>query len=118
MTEQSHAQGSRAAVNRPVPAATWPVEIEVREPDAEQMCSRATARLRSRDRTLEGHGEAGCRPRHADTVQVSRQMAAARALTDLAHQLFELAATQDAAACGTGTHPGPPRPAVDCDQRP
>ncbi|MDV7084296.1 MULTISPECIES: dsRBD fold-containing protein [Rhodococcus] len=106
MTDQRRGrdvQGSGAAVTRPVPATTWPVEIEIHEPDAEQTCSRATARLRTHGKALlEGQGEAGCHSRHADTVQVSRQMAAARALTDLAHQLFELAATQDAAACGRG----------------
>ncbi|WP_231914157.1 MULTISPECIES: dsRBD fold-containing protein [unclassified Rhodococcus (in: high G+C Gram-positive bacteria)] len=90
-------------MNRQVPATTWPVEIEIHEPDAEQTCSRATARLRTHDKALlEGRGEAGCHSRNADIVQVSRQMAAARALTDLAHQLFELAAAQDAAAGGHG----------------
>ncbi len=77
-------------------------------------CSRATARLHTRDETIEGQGEAGCRSRHADTVQVSRQMAAARALTDLAHQLFELAATDDAAACAHGHRLA--KPDVGCEQ--
>ncbi|MFC9555274.1 dsRBD fold-containing protein [Rhodococcus sp. NPDC056960] len=111
-------QESRSQVSRPVPAATWPVEIEIHEHDAEKSCSQATARLRTRDKTLEGHGEAGCRSRHADTVQVSRQLAAARALADLAHQLFELASTQDAAAVAHRRTLGLPTPDVDCDQRP
>ncbi|PBC40058.1 DUF1876 domain-containing protein [Rhodococcus sp. ACS1] len=103
MPWQDHeSQGCRPAMSRPIPATSWPVEIEIRETDAEPTCSRATARLHTRDETIEGQGEAGCRSRHADTVQVSRQMAAARALTDLAHQLFELAATDDAAACAHG----------------
>ncbi|EID77896.1 hypothetical protein W59_21133 [Rhodococcus opacus RKJ300 = JCM 13270] len=105
MTDQWHGrdvQGPGAAVTRPLPATMLPVEIEIYEPDAEPTRSRARARLRTHDKTLlEGRGEASCHSRHG-TVQVSREMAAARALTDLAHQLFELAATEDAAACGRG----------------
>ncbi|MFD7006179.1 dsRBD fold-containing protein [Rhodococcus sp. JVH1] len=105
MTEQLHGRdvpGSGASVNRPVPSTVWPVDVEIHEHDAEQTRSLATARLHTRDATLEGQGEAPCRSRHAGTVQVSRQLATARALTDLAHQLFELAAAQDAAARGRG----------------
>ncbi|MDT2007594.1 DUF1876 domain-containing protein [Rhodococcus opacus] len=106
MTTQRHpsrTQGSRSAVNRPVAATTWPVEIAIREPDAEHACSTATARLLTRDKTvLEGKGLAECRSRNADVVEISRSMAAARALSDLAHQLFEVAATHEAMTCTHG----------------
>lgn len=71
-------------------AQTWWVEIFVGETDG---VSTATARLHSHDRTsLSAHGTARLNPRDRDVPEIGVELATARALSELAHQLLESAA--------------------------
>jgi hypothetical protein len=70
---------------------SWPVEISLRERDGE---TRAEARL-TRDRVgMIGHGLARRNPGDQEVTQIGEEIAAARALSDLAHQLLSDAAGQ------------------------
>lgn len=71
--------------------ASWPVEISLHD-DEEQ--TRAEALL-SMDRTsIVGHGLARRNPEDQQVTQIGEEIAAARALSDLAHQLLGDAAEQ------------------------
>jgi hypothetical protein len=69
---------------------TWPVEITLREEDRE---TRAEARLTT-VAGLVGHGLARRNPDDQEVMQIGEEIAAARALSDLAHRLLSYAAGQ------------------------
>jgi hypothetical protein len=69
---------------------SWPVEISLREEDRE---TRAEARL-TEGVGLVGHGLARCNPDDREVMQIGEEIAAARALSDLAHRLLSYAAGQ------------------------
>lgn len=76
----------------------WSVNIVIDEQKSEEagIQTRARALLRASDRTtFVGVGRARRNPRHTDVLEVSEDMAAARALADLSHQLFEAAAERE-----------------------
>lgn len=70
---------------------SWPVEISLREEGRE---TRAEARLTTRTGGMAGHGLARRNPDDQEVTQIGEQIAAARALSDLAHQLLSDAAGQ------------------------
>lgn len=71
-------------------ATTWWVEIFLGETDG---VSTATARLHSQDRTnLVATGEARLNPRDRDIPEIGYELAVARALSRLAHDLLETTA--------------------------
>ncbi|GAA4544993.1 dsRBD fold-containing protein [Amycolatopsis samaneae] len=69
----------------------WKVDIFIDEHEAR---TRAVARLENPDHTgLVGTGLARLSPRDTDVPEIGDELAAARALADLAHGLLEAAAT-------------------------
>jgi hypothetical protein len=69
---------------------SWPVEISLRDENRE---TRAEARL-TKGVVLMGHGVARCNPDDQEVMQIGEEIAAARALSDLAHRLLSYAAGQ------------------------
>ncbi|WP_037161730.1 DUF1876 domain-containing protein [Rhodococcoides fascians] len=68
----------------------WSVSVKI---DEHEDKTRATARLLTRDDThLVGHGLARKNPSDTAVPEIGDELAAARALSDLAHQLIERAA--------------------------
>jgi hypothetical protein len=67
---------------------SWPVEISLCEVDRE---TRAEARL-TEGVSLVGHGLARCNPDDREVMRIGEEIAAARALSDLAHRLLSYAA--------------------------
>ena len=67
---------------------SWPVEISLCEVDRE---TRAEARL-TEGVALVGHGLARCNPDDREVMRIGEEIAAARALSDLAHRLLSYAA--------------------------
>jgi hypothetical protein len=74
-----------------VTADSWPVEIVLREQDRE---TRAEARLTSQGIAIAGFGRARRNPDDRQVTQIGEEIAAARALSDLAHRLLSYAAEQ------------------------
>ena len=72
-------------------AGTWPVEISLHEDDGQ---TRAAARLARGGADMTGHGLARRHPCDREVTQIGEKIAAARALSDLAHQLLSDAAGQ------------------------
>jgi hypothetical protein len=71
-------------------AKRWSVEIHI---DEHESRTRAEARLHTADRThLVGVGLARLNPADRDVPEIGDELAAARALSDLAHQLLDAAA--------------------------
>jgi hypothetical protein len=70
---------------------SWPVEISLREEDGQ---TRAEARLTRDGAGMIGHGLARRNPDDQEVTQIGEEIAAARALSDLAHQLLSDAAGQ------------------------
>lgn len=71
---------------------TWTVEITINEHDDERR-TYAVALLRTGDDThLRGEGQARRRPQDVEIPQIGDELAAARALSDLAHRLLDAAA--------------------------
>lgn len=69
---------------------TWSVQIDLGEHDG---MTRAVARLRTGDRTsLTGTGAARLNPADRDVPEIGDELAAARALSELAHALLDAAA--------------------------
>jgi hypothetical protein len=69
----------------------WPVSLSVAETDGQ---TRAEARLvMSGGDQLAGHGQARRNPADREVARIGAQIAAARALSDLAGQLLHAAAT-------------------------
>jgi hypothetical protein len=73
-------------------ARTWSVEIFIDEHE-DQRRTHAEARLHIGDKTqLKGEGIAMRRPSDEEVHEIGDELAAARALADLSHQLMEAAA--------------------------
>ncbi|HEU5111385.1 MAG TPA: DUF1876 domain-containing protein [Micromonosporaceae bacterium] len=73
-------------------AKRWTVEVFIDEHGDERI-TRAEARLHTNDKTaLRGIGTARRNPRDYEVPEIGDELAAARALFDLAHQLLEAAA--------------------------
>lgn len=70
---------------------SWPVEILLQE---EGRKTRAEARLTKDGAGMTGHGLARRNPDDREVTQIGEAIAAARALSDLAHQLLSDAAGQ------------------------
>jgi hypothetical protein len=70
---------------------SWPVEISLHEEDGK---TRAEARLTRDGAGMTGHGLARRNPDDREVIQVGEEIATARALSDLAHQLLSDAAGQ------------------------
>jgi hypothetical protein len=70
---------------------SWQVEISIHEEDGR---TRAEARLTKDGVGLIGHGLARRNPDDQEVTQIGEEIAAARALSDLAHQLLSDAAGQ------------------------
>ncbi len=70
---------------------SWPVEISLREEDVKTL---AKAQLTTGRSDLTGHGLARRNPDDQEVTQIGEEVAAARALSDLAHQLLSDAAEQ------------------------
>ena len=70
---------------------SWPVEISLYEEDGQ---TRAEARLTRDGAGMIGHGLARRNPDDQEVTQIGEEIAAARALSDLAHRLLGLAAEQ------------------------
>lgn len=69
---------------------SWTVQIDIGEHEG---TTRATAQLRTRDRTsLTGTGTARLNPADPDVPEIGDELAAARALSELAHALLNAAA--------------------------
>ena len=66
----------------------WRLTLYLDEHDGQ---TRATARLHTRDTELTGVGTANRNPRDVDVPEIGDELAAARALSDLAHKLFSAA---------------------------
>lgn len=67
----------------------WPVEVSLREEDRE---TRAEARLSKDGLEISGHGLARRNPDDREVTKIGEEIAAARALSDLAHKLLSAAA--------------------------
>jgi hypothetical protein len=71
-------------------AKTWTVQIDIGEHEG---TTRATAHLRTGDSTsLTGTGTARLNPADPDVPEIGDELAAARALSQLAHALLDAAA--------------------------
>lgn len=70
---------------------SWPVEISLH---AEEGKTRAEARLIKDGLGMAGHGLARRNPDDQEVTQIGEDIAAARALSDLAHQLLSDAAAK------------------------
>jgi hypothetical protein len=70
---------------------SWPIEIALREEDGK---TRAEARLTWEGAGMTGRGLARRNPDDQEVTQIGEEIAAARALSDLAHQLLSDAAGQ------------------------
>ncbi|HEU5269033.1 MAG TPA: DUF1876 domain-containing protein [Jatrophihabitans sp.] len=68
----------------------WKLYLYLDEQDGQ---TRATARLHTRDTMLTGVGTAHRHPHDVDIPEIGDELAAARALSDLAHKLFGAAVT-------------------------
>jgi len=68
----------------------WSVDIYLDEKDGE---THAEARLTTREPDgIRGRGKARCNPADWDVPEIGAELAAARALSDLAHRLLDAAA--------------------------
>jgi hypothetical protein len=70
---------------------SWPIRISLR---AEDRVTRAEARLAMDTAGMVGSGHARRNPDDQEAAQIGEEIAAARALSDLAHQLLSYAAGQ------------------------
>ena len=78
------------STDAPLASKTWHVRIDIGEHDGR---THAIARLETGSGTeLRGMGEAHLNPRDADVPEVGDELAAARALSQLAHILLDTAA--------------------------
>ncbi|QBJ94557.1 DUF1876 domain-containing protein [Rhodococcus sp. ABRD24] len=67
-------------------AKNWSMEIKI---DEHELQTRSTARLETRDTTLVGVGLARRNPADRNVPEIGDELATARALADLAHQLID-----------------------------
>jgi hypothetical protein len=70
---------------------SWPVEISLREDDGKTL---AEARFAGGSVGMVGHGLARRNPDDQEVTKIGEEISAARALSDLAHQLLSDAAGQ------------------------
>jgi hypothetical protein len=90
MTDSRKDQVSAMATSDAATSKSWSVEIFIGEHEGQ---TRAVARLHTDDRTaLVGTGLARLNPSDRDVPEIGDELAAARALSDLAHRLLETAA--------------------------
>jgi hypothetical protein len=83
-------------------AKHWTVDIHI---DEHEERTRATARLHTRDTTkLVGTGLARLNPADANVPEIGDELAVARALADLAHQLVETTAADIEAVTHKSAH--------------
>jgi hypothetical protein len=83
-------------------AKYWTVDIHI---DEHEDLTRARARLHTRDTTkLVGVGTARLNPIDTNIPEIGDELAVARALADLAHQLLNAAATDIEAVTHQPTH--------------
>lgn len=75
-------------------ASQWTVTVYLEDHDEQ---TRARARLKAGETAIEGVGQARRNPHDRDVPEIGRELATARALSDLAHKLFE-ATVDDIAA--------------------
>jgi hypothetical protein len=68
----------------------WRLSLQLDEHDGQ---TQATVRLHTRDTILAGVGLAWRNPRDLEVAEIGDELAAARALSDLAHKLFEATVT-------------------------
>jgi Domain of unknown function (DUF1876) len=80
----------------------WTIEVLIEEDDVE---TEAKALLRVDDRELGGRGRARRNPRDPDRPRVGEELAAARALSELAHKLVDTAAVEIEEFEGRRVHP-------------
>jgi hypothetical protein len=66
--------------------SVWTATIYLEERDHQ---TDARIRLDTRDNRIEGYGVARCHPRDRDVPEIGNELAVARALSDLAHKLFD-----------------------------
>ena len=87
---QAWHRGSRIEEAGTMQEKSWSVNIVI---DEHENQTRATARLRAENRAeLEGVGLARLNPVDSDVPEIGDELATARALADLAHQLIEVTA--------------------------
>jgi hypothetical protein len=67
-------------------ANRWTVAVFTEESDG---TTRAAARLDTGTNVITGHGLARCNPSDRDVPEIGEELAVARALSDLAHALFD-----------------------------
>ncbi|KOG07214.1 dsRBD fold-containing protein [Streptomyces wedmorensis] len=79
----------------------WTVGVEVVEDNGR---TKAEARLSTGTTTLTGHGSARCNPADVDVPAIGDELAASRAMKDLAGKLMR-EANRDMEAVGAGTVP-------------
>lgn len=83
-------------------AKRWTVDIQI---DEHEDRTRARARLHNRDETgLVGVGLARLNPADSNVPEIGDELAVARALSDLAHQLLEATVTDIEAITHTPAH--------------
>ena len=75
----------------------WSVTLHLSEDDGNSI---VRAVLTTHDSELTGRGAARCNPSDKDVPQIGDELAASRALSDLAHQLLDAAARDIEAATG------------------
>ncbi|MBB4981409.1 MULTISPECIES: DUF1876 domain-containing protein [Streptomyces] len=84
----------------------WTVGVELTEDSGR---TKAEARLKTGTSTLTGHGSARCNPADVDVPAIGDELAASRAMKDLAGKLMR-EANREMEAVGAGTvpqHTGP-----------
>ncbi|MGW1894362.1 DUF1876 domain-containing protein [Streptomyces sp. NPDC002004] len=81
----------------------WTVGLHLREQEG---TTKASATLDTGTAMLTGHGSARCNPQDVDVPQIGDELAASRAMSDLAGQLMRVA-DRDLAAAGAGPENAP-----------
>ncbi|HEY2296167.1 MAG TPA: DUF1876 domain-containing protein [Jatrophihabitans sp.] len=66
--------------------SVWTATIYLEEHDHQ---TSARVRLDTKDNHIEGYGVARCHPHDRDVSRIGDELAVARALSDLAHKLFD-----------------------------
>ncbi|MFF3457404.1 DUF1876 domain-containing protein [Streptomyces sp. NPDC002730] len=84
----------------------WKVRVCLTEEDG---TTKAEAVLDTGTATLTGHGVAHCNPQDVDVPAIGDELAASRAMRDIAGQLMRVA-DRDLEAVGAGSGSGPIRP--------
>ncbi|MFP3991090.1 DUF1876 domain-containing protein [Streptomyces sp. E11-3] len=74
-----------------MPAKTWNIQVEISEVDR---LTKAEAKLMGKDGEVVGHGTARANPSDENVPAIGDELACARALSDLTHQLLHAAAME------------------------